>query len=171
MKKLIYILMLLSVAANAESLFSNSTKVGLEIEGLGDSSKFVRGMMFGLHGSQYVRDSNVSIGLAMDMGSPNGNQVANDNLGYGGLTIGYDNTWGRIIHYETNLEVGYGLGSYGQSPVIKPDIGAGLNVVNGYRMVFSIGYLYMPSMPQGSGLIMGIKIDRKTFGDSSPDNR
>lgn len=162
MLKWIVILLALANIATADE---SKSKIGIQVEGLGSQDTFVKGFMVGGHFNQYFSNS-WSLGLEMNVGSPSGLRLENDNLAYGGATIGYDKVFGRIFHYEANLFVGYGFGSYGKSAVVKPDVGAGLVIVDGYRAIFSVGFIYMPDMPQTTGVIFGIKLDRKTFGSN-----
>ncbi|NBT59132.1 hypothetical protein EBT16_10150 [bacterium] len=73
--------------------------------------------------------------------------------------------------------VGYGygksinLGVSGDGFAIQPQVGIGFVLVNGYRVTFAPGYLYMPRTNGFSGFTFSIRFDRKSEdGPSKPVN-
>lgn len=152
--RLLLIIMTLCSIAVAE------TRSGVELQGFSDPYSFVRGGMLGVHSAAYLTETNAYAGFSMMMGSANGGRLESDNLALSGGVIGYDTTFSRIFHVEAQALAGYGFGSFGKGVVVQPSVGAGFVMVNGWRAVFSIGY--MAGGP--GGWTFGFKLDRKTDG-------
>ena len=143
--------------------------LGLSIEGLADPYTFIHGLSVGGQVSEYFDESNFRFGVAMQIGAVAGTRLETDNVSYGGLLLGYDSVFKQLFHYEANVLVGYGFGSYGKSLVLQPDVGIGVVMVQGWRAVFTVGYRYMPTIAPASGFVYGIRIERKTteYGNGS----
>lgn len=143
-------------------------KSGLEVQSFGDGPTISRGMMLGFRSSRYIQRSQVSLGLEALAGSSHGGRLDQDNLTYGGITLGYDGTFATIFNYDLSMLVGYGygrvdsLGIGGVSFTAQPTLALGLTLIEGYRASFAVGYLYMPSTSGFSHFTFGIRLEQKS---------
>lgn len=139
----------------------------------GGSDSGTQGSMIGLRSSYYINKSEVSLGYQVNFGSIRDAAVADNNLVYGGLTLGYDKSFAKILFYDLNLLLGYGYGRIASENIstqgfaIQPSIGIGFILVSGYRVSFNPGYFYMPNSRGLSGLNFGIRLERKTDSQQS----
>ena len=166
---ILLILTFLCISAYAEFPDSRS-RFGVEVQGFSNPYNFVQGGTIGVHAGRYFDDTNVHYGFSLLTGSRNGGSLATDNLTYGGFQLGYDRSLLDIFHLEADVLVGYGYGANQQGMTLQPTVGAGLIVINGWRAVFTIGYLYTP-MVNVSGITFGVKLDRKTVGSAYGEDR
>lgn len=132
----------------------------------GNTDSGTQGLMLGYRTSRYLYKG-FSLGVEAVAGAPQDGSVVDNNILYGGLSLGWDQTFFKIFTYELNFLVGYGygksnnLGASGDGLALQPQVGIGFVLVNGYRVAFSPGYLYMPRTNGFSGFTFSIRFDRK----------
>jgi len=166
--------MIVGEAASAET--PTMGKSGIEMQSFGDGGTITRGMMFGMRTQRYLDHSQANLGLEFMAGSPQGGRLSDDHLTYGGITFGYDGTFGTIFSYDFSLLGGYGfgrvdaLGLNGVSFTAQPTIALGLTLIDGYRASFAVGYLYMPSAPGFDHFTFGIRLEQKSDSYSNGVN-
>jgi len=142
----------------------------------GNTDSGTQGLMLGFRTSRYLYKG-LSLGLEAVAGAPEDGSIVDNNILYTGLTLGWDQSFFKIFTYELNILVGYGygkssnLGVSGDGFTIQPQVGLGFVLVNGYRVTFAPGYLYMPRTNGFSGFTFSIRFDRKSEdGPSKPVN-
>jgi hypothetical protein len=153
------------------------SRSGIEMERFdgGDSASHTQGWMLGISNLSYPKwTSNFSYGYRFYFGTPrDGGNLGQNNLVYGGLTLGVDGTFGKILTADLTVLGGYGYGSVlntglnGESITLQPTVGLGFVLVGGWRLTFNTGYFYMPSAMGFSGWSYGIRLEHKTESDRS----
>ena len=141
---------------------------GLQVQRFkgGNTDSGTQGLMLGYRSSRYLYKG-FSLGLEAIAGAPQDGSVVDNNILYGGLTLGWDQTFFKIFTYELNFLVGYGygkssnLGASGDGLALQPQVGLGFVLINGYRVSFNPGYLYMPRTNGCIGFTFSIRFDRK----------
>lgn len=164
----------ISTTAQAET--PTKGKGGVQMQSFGANGKITSGMMFGLRTQRYIERSQLNLGLEFMAGSPRGGRLDRDNLTYGGITMGYDGTFGTIFSYDFSCFGGYGfgrideLGMAGSSFTVQPTVGVGLTLIDGYRATFAVGYLYMPAANGFNAFTFGVRLEQKSDNYSSGIN-
>jgi len=137
----------------------------------GNTNSGTQGLMLGFRTSRYLYKG-FSLGMELLAGAPEDGSVVDNNLLYTGLTLGWDQTFFKIFTYEFNVLLGYGYGksanlqANGDGFTVQPQVGLGFTLVNGYRLTFAPGYLYMPRTNGFSGFTFSLRLDRKS--EASP---
>jgi len=132
----------------------------------GSTDSGTQGLMLGFRTSTYLYKG-FSLGLEVMAGAAQDGSIVDNNLLYSGVTLGWDQTFFKIFTYELNFLVGYGYGKStkldvsGDGLALQPQAGIGFVLVNGYRVSFLPGYLYMPRTNGFSGFTFSIRFDRK----------
>jgi len=132
----------------------------------GNTDSGTQGLMVGLRTSRYLYKG-LSMGFEVVAGAPEDGSVVDNNLLYTGFTLGWDQSFFKIFTYELNFLVGYGygksnnLGVSGDGLALQPQAGIGFVLINGYRISFLPGYLYMPRTNGFSGFTFSLRFDRK----------
>ncbi|NBX93339.1 MAG: hypothetical protein EBQ85_08935 [Proteobacteria bacterium] len=166
------ILSLVSVLAFAESYSTTDNRTiirsGFQVQRFkgGNTDSGTQGLMVGYRSSRYLYKG-FSLGIEAVAGAPQDGSIVDNNVFYTGLTLGWDQSFLKILTYEFDVLVGYGygksdnLGVSGDGFTIQPQVGLGFVLVNGYRLSFLPGYLYMPRTNGFSGFTFSLRLDRK----------
>lgn len=142
---------------------------GLQVQRFkgGSTDSGTQGLMLGFRTSKYFYKG-FSMGLEVVAGAPEDGSIVDNNILYTGMTLGWDQAFFKILTYEFNVFLGYGYGSSnnlgvsGDGFTIQPQAGLGFVLVNGYRVTFMPGYLYMPRTNGFSGFTFSLRFDRKS---------
>lgn len=142
---------------------------GLQVQRFkgGSTDSGTQGLMLGFRTSRYLYRG-FSLGMEVVAGAPQDGGIVDNNILYTGLTLGWDQSFFKILTYEFNVLLGYGYGSSsslgvsGDGFTIQPQAGLGFVLVNGYRVTFLPGYLYMPRTNGFSGFTFSLRFDRKS---------
>lgn len=151
----------------------STSRTGIQFQRFrgGNTDSGTQGLMIGLRSSRYLYKG-FSLGLEVVAGAPEDGSIVDNNLLYTGLTLGWDQTFFKIFTYEFNVLLGYGYGksanlnANGDGFTVQPQVGLGFTLVNGYRLTFAPGYLYMPRTNGFSGFTFSLRLDRKS--ESAP---
>lgn len=89
-------------------------------------------------------------------------------LGYGGMVVGMEKTFGEATLLDLNLLVGGGGGGAtaekgNGSFVIEPNLSLSRNFGEGFRGGIQVGYLYMPTANNFSGITAGLNLTFKSL--------
>ncbi|NDD04894.1 MAG: hypothetical protein EB078_08310, partial [Proteobacteria bacterium] len=128
------ILSLVSVLAFAESYSTTDNRTiirsGFQVQRFkgGNTDSGTQGLMVGYRSSRYLYKG-FSLGIEAVAGAPQDGSIVDNNVFYTGLTLGWDQSFLKILTYEFDVLVGYGygksdnLGVSGDGFTIQPQVG------------------------------------------------
>lgn len=159
----------------AEGSFGQKSRWGLDVARLQNGTSGEYGTMIGFRHLAYFPQGQNSVyaGYEIHTGSAKSGSLGEDNLTYGGLSLGFDGAYFRAITYDFGMVIGYGFGNVaryqisGSSLTFQPQVSFGLMMLAGYRASFSVGYLFMPGAKDFSTWVFGIRLDRKLMSSST----
>ena len=162
----ILVLLCLTLSSLAFANDDYFSKFGFEVKGY-KTTQPESGWLAGLRWGRFLGKSTAHLGLAGYYGTPTGRSPALERTWYVGGTFGYDGRLGRNSVFEAALLVGYGQGKLPTLDqksyyVAEPSLAAGWMLGKGWRMLFSVSYLYMNNASGFSGFTFGLRFDRKT---------
>ena len=90
-------------------------------------------------------------------------------MGYGGFLAGFEGKLDSDHGFDLSLLVGGGGGNgSGAGFAIEPEASYSRSFGGGYRGTVSLGYLFMPSAPNNSGVALGLRLEFKSLSLSLP---
>lgn len=120
--------------------------------------------LFGGGGVEYMTD-HLYLG-----GAGFGGTSGTGGMGYGGFVAGIEGTLAEDHYYDMRLLLGGGGSGAGGSLAFEPEVSYSRRFGEGYRGAVTLGYLYMPTTPNHSGVTLGLRLDFKTLSLTLPIN-